>query len=42
MQKVLTNNPDPTQAADANKFLALTALDGKSKELIAAESEVQK
>jgi tetratricopeptide (TPR) repeat protein len=41
MQKVLTNNPDPTQAADANKFLALTALDGKSKELVAAESEVQ-
>jgi tetratricopeptide (TPR) repeat protein len=41
MQKVLTNNPDPTQAADANKFLALTALEGKSKELIAAESEVQ-
>jgi tetratricopeptide (TPR) repeat protein len=42
MQKVLTNNPDPTQAADANKFLALTALEGKPKELIAAESEVQK
>jgi len=41
MQKVLTNNPDPTQAADANKFLALIALEGKSKELIAAESEVQ-
>jgi tetratricopeptide (TPR) repeat protein len=41
MQKVLTNNPDPTQAADAKKFLALTALEGKSKELIAAESEVQ-
>ena len=41
MQKVLTNNPDPTQAVDANKFLALTALEGKSKELIADESEVQ-
>ena len=41
MQKVLANNPDPTQAADANKFLALTILEGKSKELIAAESEVQ-
>jgi tetratricopeptide (TPR) repeat protein len=41
MQKVLTNNPDPTQAADAKKFLALTALEGKSKELITAESEVQ-
>jgi len=41
MQKVLTNNPDPTQAADANKFLALTALEGNSKELTAAESEVQ-
>ena len=42
MQKVLTNNPDPTQAADAKKFLALTALDGNPKELIAAEAEVQK
>jgi tetratricopeptide (TPR) repeat protein len=42
MQKVLTNNPDPTQAADAKKFLALTALEGKSKELIAAEIDVQK
>jgi tetratricopeptide (TPR) repeat protein len=41
MQKALTNNPDPSQAADAKKFLAFTALDGKSKELIAAESEVQ-
>jgi tetratricopeptide (TPR) repeat protein len=41
MQKVLTNNPDPSQAADAKKFLAFTALDGKSKELIAAEAEVQ-
>ena len=42
MQKVLTNNPDPTQATDAKKFLALTALEGKSKELIAAEIDVQK
>ncbi len=41
MQKVLTNNPDSVRAADAKKFLALTALEGKSKELIAAESEVQ-
>ena len=42
MQKVLTNNPDSSQAADAKKFLALTALDENPKELTAAESEVQK
>jgi tetratricopeptide (TPR) repeat protein len=41
MQKVLMNNPDPTQAADAKKFLALTALDENPKELMAAEAEVQ-
>ena len=41
MQKVLTNNPDPTQAADAKKFLALTTLDGNPKDLIAAEAQVQ-
>jgi len=42
MQKVLTNNPDPTQAADAKKFLMLTALDEHPKELTAAETDVQK
>jgi tetratricopeptide (TPR) repeat protein len=42
MQKVLTNNPDSAQAADAKKFLALTALDENSKELMASEGEVQK
>ena len=42
MQKVLTNNPDSPQAADAKKFLALTALDENPKELTAAEGEVQK
>src|SRR6266478_7504411 len=33
MQKALTNNPDSSQAADAKKFLALTALDENPKEL---------
>jgi uncharacterized protein HemY len=42
MQKVLTNNPDSSQVADARKFLALTALDENPKELTAAEIEVQK
>jgi tetratricopeptide (TPR) repeat protein len=42
MQKVLTNNPDSSQAADAKKFLALTALDENPKELMAAEIDVQK
>jgi tetratricopeptide (TPR) repeat protein len=42
MQKVLINNPDLPQAADAKKFLTFTALDENSKELTAAESEVQK
>jgi tetratricopeptide (TPR) repeat protein len=42
MQKVLTNNPDSAQAADAKKFLVLTALDENLKELMAAEPEVQK
>ena len=42
MQKALTNNPDSAQAADAKKFLALTALDENPKELTAAEGEVQK
>jgi uncharacterized protein HemY len=42
MQKVLANNPDSSQAADAKNFLALTALDENPKELTAAEPEVQK
>jgi tetratricopeptide (TPR) repeat protein len=42
MQKALTNNPEPLQAADAKKFLALTALDENPKALTAAEGEVQK
>ena len=42
MQKVLTNNPDSAQAADAKKFLALAALDQNQKGLLAAESEVHK
>ena len=41
MQKVLTNNPEPAQAADAKKFLSLTALDEKPKQLTAAKDEVQ-
>ena len=42
MQKVLANNPDSAQAADARRFLTFTAFDGNSKELTAAESEIQK
>ena len=42
MQKVLSTNLDPSQAADAKKFLALTALDENPKELMAAETDVQK
>jgi len=42
MQKALTIGPDSPQAADAKKFLALTALDENPKELMAAEIEVQK
>src|SRR5436309_5164933 len=42
MQKVLTSNPNPTQAADAEKFLTLTLLGENSKNLMAAEIEVQK
>ena len=42
MQKVLTNKPDPAQAADAQKFLALTALSENPKDLVAAEAEIQK
>ena len=42
MQKVLNNNPDSARAADAKKFLALTALDENPKELVAAETDLQK
>jgi uncharacterized protein HemY len=42
MQKALANNPDPTQAADAKKFLALAALEENPKELMAAEIDLQK
>jgi tetratricopeptide (TPR) repeat protein len=41
MQKVLANNADPARAADAKKFLGLTALDQNPKELMAAENDVQ-
>jgi len=41
IQKLLADNPDAAQAADAKKFLALTALDENPKELIAAESDVE-
>jgi tetratricopeptide (TPR) repeat protein len=42
MQKVVTAGADPSQAADAKTFLALTVLDENPKELTAAEAEVQK
>jgi tetratricopeptide (TPR) repeat protein len=42
MQKALTTGPDSPETADARKFLALTALDENPKELMAAESDVQK
>ncbi len=42
MQRVLTNKPDQSHAADAQKFLALTALSENPKDLMAAEAEVQK
>jgi len=42
MQKAVTTGPEAPQAADAKKFLALTALDENPKELVAAEVEVQK
>ncbi len=42
MQKVLTNNPNPTQAGDAKQFLALAVLDENPKQVMTAESEVQK
>src|SRR5438132_1511906 len=42
MQKVVTAEAEPSQTADAKKFLALTVLDENPKELTAAEGEVQK
>jgi tetratricopeptide (TPR) repeat protein len=42
MQKILTSSPASALAADAKKFLALTALDENPKELMAAETDVQK
>ena len=42
MQKVLTNKPDPARAADAQKFLALTALSENPKDVMAAEAGIQK
>jgi Flp pilus assembly protein TadD len=42
MQKALTTGPDSPQAADAKKFLTLTALDENPKELTTAENDVQK
>jgi tetratricopeptide (TPR) repeat protein len=42
MQKIVTAGSDSPQAADAQKFLALTALDENPKELTAAETDVQK
>ena len=42
MQKVLTNNADSSQDADAKKFLALTKLNENPKELMASEAELQK
>jgi Flp pilus assembly protein TadD len=42
MQKALTTGPDSPQAADAKKFLTLTALDENPKELTAADTDVQK
>jgi tetratricopeptide (TPR) repeat protein len=42
MQKAMIANPNSSQAADAKEFLALTALDENSKELMAAENEIQR
>ena len=42
MQKVLTNNADSSQAADAKKFLVLTKLSENPKELMSSEAELQK
>jgi tetratricopeptide (TPR) repeat protein len=42
MQKAMTANPNSSQAADAKEFLALTAVNENSKELMAAKNEIQK
>jgi tetratricopeptide (TPR) repeat protein len=42
MQKAVTAGAEPSQAADAKTFLALTALNENPKELTAAGGEVQK
>ena len=42
MQKVVTAGAEPSQAADAKKFLALTVLGENPKERTAAEGEAQK
>jgi tetratricopeptide (TPR) repeat protein len=42
MQKALATGSDFPEAADAKTFLSLTALDENSKELAAAENEIQK
>jgi tetratricopeptide (TPR) repeat protein len=41
MQKVVTKNPESPEAADAKKFLTLTALGENPKELMAADTQVQ-
>jgi len=42
MQKAVTTSRDFPELTDAKEFLALTALDENSKELLAAENEIQK
>jgi tetratricopeptide (TPR) repeat protein len=41
MQRVLTAGAESSQATDARKFLAFTALDENPKDIMAAESQVQ-
>jgi tetratricopeptide (TPR) repeat protein len=42
MQKIVTAGSGSAQAADAQKFLAFTAIDENTKELTATETDVQK
>jgi tetratricopeptide (TPR) repeat protein len=42
MQRSLTARPDAAQSENAKRFLAMTALDQSSAEVVAAEPEVQK
>ena len=42
MQKALATGADFPEAADARRFLSLTALDENPKELVASENEIQK